>query len=94
MLPNSIKAIVIGNKGPLAPDELLMGESMKALEFAIYSELQECMREFARTKNSEDTELTSIIVELQCALDILQCARTEEERIKVYEILKNIGKFP
>jgi len=45
-------------------------------------------------KGHPDPELARMTAELQCALDIVQSARTQEERKRVYEILKNIGKYP
>lgn len=94
MLPDSIKAILVESEGPLGREELLMDESMKALEFAIYCELKECVQEFNNNKDATDNELVNTIAELQCALDILQGANTNEARIKVYEILKSLGRFP
>jgi len=65
-----------------------MGESIKALEFAIYSELNECVRKAKKDKNQCDHALVRTIAELQCALDIVQSAKTKEETRRVYEILK------
>ena len=92
MIPDSIKSIFLADEGPLSHEELIMGESMKSLEFAIFSELNECLMEFENNKNPLDPELARITAELQCALDIVQSARTKTERKKIYEILKNLGK--
>ncbi len=88
MLPESIKSIVLNKKGPLDREELIMGESIKALEFAIYAELKECLKKAKTEKGKEEHGLTRTIVELQCALDIVQSAKTKEETRRVYEILK------
>lgn len=93
MIPDLIKSIITGENGPLSREELVLGESMKALEFAIFNELNECLLEFDN-KGKVDPELARITAELQCALDIVQSARTKEERKRVYEILKSLGKFP
>jgi len=94
MIPESVKSIVDGKSGPLNQEELLLGESMKALEFAISNELDECLLEFKNKDNYIDPELARVTVELQCALDIVQNAKTKEERRKVYKILMSLGKFP
>ncbi len=94
MLPDSIKSIVSDDKGPLSREELVIGESMRTLEFAIFSELNECLDEFDNNNGLVDPNLARVTAELQCALDIVQSARTNEEKRRVYEILKNIGKFP
>lgn len=94
MLPESIKSIIDGNAGPLSRDEMVLGESMIALEFAIYCELNECIRENEKNTNGFNPELARITAELQCALDIVQSARTKEERKRVYDILISLGKFP
>ncbi len=88
MLPESIKLIVQNDKGPLDQNELIMGESIKALEFAIYSELNVCLEKAKRDGIPMDKELTRSIAELQCALDIVQNTKTTEDAQKVCEILK------
>jgi len=88
MLPESIKSIVQNDKGPLNQDELVMGESIKALEYAIYSELNDCISKAKREGIPLDKGLSRNIAELQCALDIVQSAKSTEETQKVYEILK------
>ncbi len=88
MLPESIQLIVQDDKGPLDQNELIMGESIKALEFAIYSELNACIVKAEREGIPLDKELSRNIAELQCALDIVQNTKSTEETQKVYEILK------
>ncbi len=90
MLPESIKLIVHDDKGPLDQNELIMGESIKSLEFAIYSELNAFIVKAGREGNPLDKELSRNIAELQCALDIVQNTKSTEETQKVFEILKNI----
>ncbi|MFT5521718.1 MAG: hypothetical protein ACI9IA_002323, partial [Enterobacterales bacterium] len=41
-----------------------------------------------------EPELSRLTAELQCALDIVQCAKTLDERKRVYEILMHLGKSP
>ena len=94
MFPESIKSIITGKNGPLGYEDLLLGESMMALEFAISNELNECLQEYEKNKKSLDPELGRITAELQCALDIVQSARTKEERKRVYDILMSLGKYP
>jgi len=94
MLPESIKAIFIDAKGPLTREELVLGESMKSLEFAIFNELNNCLNEFSSKVICQNPELARITAELQCALDIVQGAKTTEERKRVYEILMKLGNYP
>ncbi|MCP3674103.1 MAG: hypothetical protein GY829_06485 [Gammaproteobacteria bacterium] len=93
-LPDSIKSIVSDDKGPLSREELVIGESMRTLELAILSELNECLDEFDNNSDLVDPNLARVMAELQYALDIVQSACTNEEKRRVYEILKNIGKYP
>ena len=80
MLPESITSIFSGKQGPLSYEELEMGEAMKALEFAIFKELNDCLDEAENNMISINPELARITSELQCALDIVLSARTKEER--------------
>ncbi len=88
MIPASIKSIILDDEGPLNREELVMGESIKALEYAIHAELSECILRVRHGKDQEDCALYRTIAELQCALDIVQSAKTKEETRRVYEILK------
>ena len=92
MLPESLSLIVHEGKGPLNRDELVMDESMKALECAISSELLENVKKAKKQGNLQETEVIRTISELQCALDIIQGAKTKEEKQKVFEILRYSGK--
>lgn len=94
MIPESIKLIIAGENGPLSREELVLGESMKALEYAIFNELNECLKAVDNNSDCPNIELARITTELQCALEIVQSARTNEERKRVYEILMSLGKFP
>ena len=93
MIPEEIDKIVSNNAGPLSLEELEMGESVQALEYAIYNELHECLLEIENNTKT-DPQLNRITAELQCALDIVQSAQTIDERKKVYDILMSLGKFP
>ena len=93
MIPEEINKIISDNAGPLSLEELEMGESVQALEYAIFNELHECLSEI-ESSNKTDPDLNRITAELQCALDIVQSARTIDERKKVYDILMSLGKFP
>ena len=94
MLPESIKQIFSENNGPLSREELVLGESIKSLEIAISNELNNCLYEIDQETLYMDPELSRLTAELQCALDIVQCARTLDERKRVYEILMSLGKSP
>jgi len=92
MLPDSIESIIAGTTGPLSYEELLMGESMKALEIAIFNEINECLNEFDEKNGDIDPKLARVTAELQIALEIVQNANTKEERKRVYDILMSLGK--
>ena len=93
MIPEDIVKIISDNAGPLSLEELEMGESVQALEYAIFNELHECLSEIENSSKT-DPQLNRITAELQCALDIVKNAQTIEERKKVYDILMGLGKFP
>lgn len=94
MLPESIKKIFYTNTGPLTHEELVLSESIKSLEIAISNELNNCLYEIDQETLHMDPELSRLTAELQCTLDIVQCAKTLDERKRVYEILMSLGKFP
>ena len=91
MLPDTIQDIVNNASGPLSREDLLMEESIRTLEIAIFNELNACIYR-SQQNNQLDPELTKITAELQCALDIVQSAKTTEERQRVYQILRSLGK--
>lgn len=93
MIPENIVKIISEDAGPLSLEELEMGESVQALEYAIFNELHECLLEI-KNSSKADPHLNRITAELQCALDIVQSARTIDERKKVYDILMSLGKYP
>lgn len=93
MIPEAIANIISENAGPLSLEELEMGESVQALEYAIFNELHDCLLEIENSSKT-DPHLNRITAELQCALDIVQGAKTIDERKKVYDILMSLGKFP
>jgi len=92
MLPESVSLIVHDGKGPLNRDELVLDESMNALEYTMHSELFEYIKKTKKQSDSLDPEVTRNIAELQCALAIIQGANTKEEKLKIFEILKCLGK--
>ena len=94
MIPESIQSIIDDQKGPLKREDLVMGESINALELAIFIELKQCLLEYENKENIDDPELARIADELKCALDIVQSARTNAERKRVYAILQCLGKHP
>jgi hypothetical protein len=91
MIPASISSILSGESGPLSKDELLMEESIKTLEMAIFNELSACLLR-SEVDDRQDPELLKVTAELQCALDIVQSAKTTKERQRVYQILSSLGK--
>ena len=91
MIPESISSIISGESGPLSRDELLMEESIKTLEMAIFNELSACILR-SEVIDGKDPELLKVTAELQCALDIVQRAKTTQERQRVYQILSSLGK--
>ena len=94
MLPESIKQIFSTNKGPLSHEELVLSESIKSLEIALSNELNNCLFEIDQETFHMEPELSLLTAELQCALDIVQCAKTFDEKKRVYEILMCLGKSP
>ena len=92
MIPESIQSIIDGQSGPLNREDLVMGESINTLELAIFNELKQCLLGYENNEDVLDPELIRITGDLRCALDIVQSARTNAERKRVYEILQYLGK--
>lgn len=94
MIPELIKSIIAGKSGPLDREVLEISESMQALEVTLFNELNDCLLAFKNIQDHDDPALMRLTSELQCALDIVKSATTNEERDRIYEILSSLGKSP
>jgi len=90
MIPDSVTKILNNGAGPLSTSELHIGEALKVMELELFCELNDCYFELDNKPQEIDSGLLREIAEIQCALDIVQSAKSVDEQLTVYNILKNI----
>ena len=66
-----------------------ISEALRSIEAVLFEELSE-MYLVLHQQTEQDLELLKNIAQLQCALDIVQSAKTHEEKAEVYDILQHM----
>ncbi|NNJ72691.1 MAG: hypothetical protein HKP09_05870 [Enterobacterales bacterium] len=66
-----------------------ISEALKSIEAVLFEELSE-MYLVLHQQTEKDLELLKNVAELQCALDIVQSAKTRDEKAEVYDILQHM----